>query len=713
MSLVKQKNGEYISYILISLFAIVFFVSLYGVEVLDFRNVDWLYGHYEVKEGCFYGKDLSQHYMGWLCYRESDWTFPIGNMNLFSYPYETSVIYTDSIPLFALFFKILSPILPEQFQYFGLWALLCFVLQGIMASRLFRSYTKNVMELVLVSMFFVIVPMLLWRTFIHSALCAHWIMLMAMEPLLCKDAWTRKKLIVHYVVVAFFASMTAVYLLLFCGIILLGTCLKDTINKKNILNSVLMIASYIGMGAAAVAVMGGFSGDFASSLQGLGSYSMNFNSLLDSYGYSSFIGELPRYFTDNGDTQFEGYGYLGVGVLALMIVASGLVVINLKKIKQYMVAHKAMMAGLLLVMGIAVLFALSPSITLGRVKIIEIPLPGFVRSVWSTFRACGRGVWIVEYIILFVVGLAVIKNSKRNRFIIIMLCCFTLQVVDCMPLYKAINGYFSSDIKNCYSYEALTGASDFWEYIGDNKQIKNIILANTTSPYDDEMIYRINNVYDSYVGADIQEFKMMQYLLGDYSIKNGMTFNYFRFSRHPYDRSRLYVEERLKNPTEEDLFVFYDYNKFQGVAAGLNMYSVDGMYIGYSDELDERYRALPEELETIYFYGDSEIAYGEEVYYLSPYEQLKYRTMEMPSGVYMVVIYADCMEALEYSLSVGSDQYADVLYSEKADDVAYYYILVDDETSRAYNILVNNSDKPAGLYAMEVTYLGREEDVFE
>ena len=38
-------------------------------------------------------------------YRNSDWHFPIGMIDSLVYPNQTSVIYTDSIPLFAIFFK--------------------------------------------------------------------------------------------------------------------------------------------------------------------------------------------------------------------------------------------------------------------------------------------------------------------------------------------------------------------------------------------------------------------------------------------------------------------------------------------------------------------------------------------------------------------------------------------------------------------------------
>lgn len=45
----RKIDSVTISYIVISVFAIIFFIAIYGVKVLDFQNVDWLYGHYEVR----------------------------------------------------------------------------------------------------------------------------------------------------------------------------------------------------------------------------------------------------------------------------------------------------------------------------------------------------------------------------------------------------------------------------------------------------------------------------------------------------------------------------------------------------------------------------------------------------------------------------------------------------------------------------------------
>ena len=54
-----------------------------------------------------------------------------------------SVAYTDSIPLLAAFFRLLSPLLPETFQYFGWFTLVCFFLQGAFGARLLGLFAKG------------------------------------------------------------------------------------------------------------------------------------------------------------------------------------------------------------------------------------------------------------------------------------------------------------------------------------------------------------------------------------------------------------------------------------------------------------------------------------------------------------------------------------------------------------------------------------------
>ena len=101
----------------------------FGFNAVNPTNVDYI--------KCS-ANDLTLNYIGWLFYRNADWTFPIGLYNSLSYPEYVSVLQTDSIPLFAMFFKLFKNILPYDFQYFGLFGLMCFMLQSFFGMLIVR-----------------------------------------------------------------------------------------------------------------------------------------------------------------------------------------------------------------------------------------------------------------------------------------------------------------------------------------------------------------------------------------------------------------------------------------------------------------------------------------------------------------------------------------------------------------------------------------------
>jgi hypothetical protein len=129
--------------------AIAFFASM-GPAALDPTRLDWIF---------IGGLDTSMQFVGWHMFRYDDsWppaTPPYG------YPVGTSVALTDSIPIVALFFKVLSPLLPPDFQYLGLWLLLCFIMQAVLGVMQMRTCTSSVALQLLGAALFVLSPSLL------------------------------------------------------------------------------------------------------------------------------------------------------------------------------------------------------------------------------------------------------------------------------------------------------------------------------------------------------------------------------------------------------------------------------------------------------------------------------------------------------------------------------------------------------------------------
>ena len=99
--------------------------------------------HALLLRGGYIEQDVQQHYAGWLFYRQSPISLPLCETDHLNWPDGTSIAFTDSIPLFAAFFRLLSPLLPGIFQYFGLYTALCFALQGGFAALLAGLFARS------------------------------------------------------------------------------------------------------------------------------------------------------------------------------------------------------------------------------------------------------------------------------------------------------------------------------------------------------------------------------------------------------------------------------------------------------------------------------------------------------------------------------------------------------------------------------------------
>ncbi|MEE9407539.1 MAG: DUF6311 domain-containing protein [Polaribacter sp.] len=126
----KNKINNYFNIIVSTIISVIVFQLRYGLDKIIPTNINWLLSARH---------DWGQHYLGWAYFRKEDWSFPLGTINDFYYPISTNIGFTDSIPLFALPFKLFSSILPEDFQYIGLWLFLCFFLTSYFTIKILKQ----------------------------------------------------------------------------------------------------------------------------------------------------------------------------------------------------------------------------------------------------------------------------------------------------------------------------------------------------------------------------------------------------------------------------------------------------------------------------------------------------------------------------------------------------------------------------------------------
>lgn len=530
----KVANSTACMYASIAGIAIVCFCSLYGIKVLNPTYVDWLMA----------GGDLSQHYLGWMAYRASSWHFPIGMVDTLAYPYHTSIIFTDSIPIFALIFKLLSPVLPADFQYFGLWGICCFILQGLCAGRIISHKSDNKIITVLASAMFLITPVMIWRMYAHTALAGQWIILYALDMVFNPDKYQSKKK--NYITIAIVGLLSAsihLYFALMNGIVLAGYIIICLLREKRVKRSVFSLMTYLASVAFAVWIFGGLDSGMSAQNGGLGIYSFNLNNFVNPQGWSKILKDLPLY----GNGQYEGFAYLGAGVVLLIVLAGYSCLINKSNFEVTVKNNKVKIIAIFFVWVMSVIVALSPVVSLGD-KAVELKVPQIVTKMWSVFRATGRIAWVAVYVLVFLGLIGLLRSGKK--VCVVLSLGLILQIYDISDVLVQKHTQFSGKVE----YQTLLQTSDFWDKLAKDKEIKHVLYYSSV---DQSMMYSITN----------------------WSLQNGKTVSDFYFARSISDLVNQNREEVLKELPSDTLYIFTSKDQIICPRYALHYYAVDGMII--------------------------------------------------------------------------------------------------------------------------------------
>jgi len=205
----------------------ILFIILYGYKILNFTYVDWIYAKQH--------SDMFVHQIGFEFFRNDTWRFPLGSYLNYSYPFGSSVVYTDSIPLFAIIFKLIDFILPKSFQYFGLWGILCFMLNGGISALIIRRYSSNLIAVFIGSVFVIYSTNVIWRMFAHTSLAGQWIILLAILVWCYKDYFKDLKTrLLIWILLATLSATIHAYLALMLLIMMCGFIIDDYLEYKSI-----------------------------------------------------------------------------------------------------------------------------------------------------------------------------------------------------------------------------------------------------------------------------------------------------------------------------------------------------------------------------------------------------------------------------------------------------------------------------------------------
>lgn len=405
--------------------ALVFYL-IYGSGTLDTGRVDWL----------FTLGDNAQHYLGWVFYRNDPWMFPIGFSCSLGYPTGTCMCFMDSIPLLAIPLKVFSFLLPETFQYFGLWTLLSFILQGIFASLLLYEVSGSRLTALIAPVFFCTADILLFRVFRYTPLSGQWIILFALYLYFINQRGERQDHLwpmVHIMAVLIQGYFFVMIFVVFCG-----AQLERYLKERRMLPVLRDLAVSLAATALVMWITGFFTASVDISDAGLGYFKANLNAFFNPLtGWSRFFSPLPL--AEN--TYAMNVNYLGAGIILLFLAGLAGLIFRKKKINRDAIARNA---GLLVIIPVLGIFALSNVITFNEHVLFTYTLPDPILKLWGVFRGTERMLWPIYYLV-FIFAIGQVPRLSRRPLVTaaILLAALTVQVAEVYPQLQHFHAEFS------------------------------------------------------------------------------------------------------------------------------------------------------------------------------------------------------------------------------------------------------------------------------
>ena len=373
------------------------FLVLYGPGPINPANDRWIwYGYDET--------DIHQHYAGWLGYRSSSWQYPLGQADALAYPCMegVNITFTDAMPWVSAFFKLFARWLPATFQWDGLYELTAFMLQGAAAALILGLFLNSLLSVGVGTLLYVFSPIMIERAFRHAALSSHYLVLFALYFYLQGRRENRCYRGVFWFLAALSVGITP-YFLPMVAIFALLLAIDQLAKKRGVLAPALLFFGTCAAGYASGVVLGALDNGYGSSREGYGAFSMNLNALINprscgGYTWSCILPQREQLYG-----QYDGFNYLGVGILALLVITGVLVLAAAVRSK----AHRSALGGILrrnaaLLGGMVflTLFAVSNVLCFDDKELLNIPLPDKLLELCGIFRASGRLFYPVYYVLL-------------------------------------------------------------------------------------------------------------------------------------------------------------------------------------------------------------------------------------------------------------------------------------------------------------------------
>ena len=389
------------------------FVAFSGPSALSPTRLDWVMVNF----------DTPTMHLGWQFFRGAPWLqWPLGLNPDYGFDAPASIVLSDSIPLLALLFKPFSAWLPADFQYLGLWALACFLLQAWLACKLLQRFSQSAAFCLLGCAFFATATIFLNRLYFHPALAGQWLVLAAfclyLAPAFRFRSWLGLMVL---------ASTIHAYLVVMVGVVWAADLIQRRLRREAGLgvlgaNLVLVLGTSLLMMWALgyflpINVLGTAARTSANLL-------FPFWNGLNAYGYA-WSALVPGF--DINPWGGDGFGYFGVGFMLLAAVA---LVPWPPRPGEAMPVRPWAWIILSLACTSLLVFALGNQVYAGERLLWSYQLPSWLDRIYGVFRGAGRLIWPFWYLVLVAVLYRIATRLPRRAAIAVLGVALLLQGID-------------------------------------------------------------------------------------------------------------------------------------------------------------------------------------------------------------------------------------------------------------------------------------------
>jgi hypothetical protein len=380
--------------------------------------------------------DNSQSLSLHLAFQNDAWRLPPLFAQSVFWPRGVAVSMGDVNPLMSLLAKVIVSVTGGRaINLMGVWFAACFALMPLACVYAVRQLAgcqlgaRGVLACWVAGALAVSTPALLYRLG-HINLCGHFLIVLAigLSARLMRRPDTQGW--VWAFLLLLLAVLTHPYIFMLCAAMLCVPALQDAIAARK-LNRALLIQTALAI-VMPVVLLTAASGTLGGGEKGFGFYSMNLLSMIVPQHSGLFGAELPT--LDGTGGQYEGFAYLGAGVL--LLVAAWLLTRPWRGWADW--------RGMVILCAALFVFAINSKIYAGHVLLLNLGLKPW-EDIFAVFRTNGRAIWPVVYLLMLA---GVVSAARRPAMIGVPLLfvAAALQWFDAAPPRAYATSYFAGEI---------------------------------------------------------------------------------------------------------------------------------------------------------------------------------------------------------------------------------------------------------------------------